>query len=109
MAHSKAPLFQNNYDDDFRIATYARALAYPGRVIILRWLANEGPRHPAEISEFLGLSMSTTSHHLAMLERTGLITGHERGPYIVYFFNTPVLPEVRDHFAWLFRELDTGK
>lgn len=105
MAHSKESQFESPYDFNHVVSHYGGALSYPARVLIMRWLA-DGPRKAGEISEHISLAKSTTSHHLANLERAGLIGGQEQGPHITYEFNWEGYRAMRHFVLELFAELD---
>lgn len=72
-----------------------KALAHPRRVEILNWLKEpeqhfRSQQHPLEMGvcasqfERCGLSQSTVSSHLAILQRAGLITCHRVGQWAFY-------------------------
>ncbi len=73
-----------------------KALANPARREILAWLKNPkvnfpSPEHPLEYGVCAGqinlrssLSQSTTSAHLAALQRVGLISLHRKGKWIFF-------------------------
>ncbi|WP_188564046.1 ArsR/SmtB family transcription factor [Undibacterium terreum] len=73
-----------------------KALANPARREILAWLKDPksyfpSPEHPLEngvcagqINERSGLSQSTTSSHLAALQRAGLISLHRKGKWAFF-------------------------
>jgi ArsR family transcriptional regulator len=69
---------------DNRIARYAKALAHPARVAILRLLIQREACICSEIVEELPLSQSTVSQHLKELKDAGLIKGDIDGPRICY-------------------------
>ena len=108
MAHSKAFQFETPYDVNHIISHYGKALSYPARVLIMRWLAAEGPKHAGEISQFIDLSKATTSHHLASLERAGIISGTEHGRHIVYEFNDLNFPIMRGFIDMVFDEVEAA-
>ncbi len=59
------------------------ALSNPDRLVILRMLA---PRElcVCEISFALRMTQPTTSHHLRILERAGLVEAHPKGKWTFY-------------------------
>ena len=73
---------------DNRIARYAKALAHPARVAILRLLIQRQACICSEIVEELPLSQSTVSQHLKELKEAGLIKGDIDGPRICYCVDT---------------------
>lgn len=69
---------------DNRIARYAKALAHPARVAILRILAKNQACMCGDIVEELPLSQSTVSQHLKELKEAGLIKGDIEGARVCY-------------------------
>jgi DNA-binding transcriptional ArsR family regulator len=69
---------------DNRIARYAKALAHPARVAILRILAKRQSCMCGDIVEELPLSQSTVSQHLKELKEAGLIKGDIEGARVCY-------------------------
>ncbi|WP_112815483.1 ArsR/SmtB family transcription factor [Ensifer sp.] len=72
-----------------------KALAHPARVNILAWLKEPEAHfptqeHPFEMGvcagqfERCGLSQSTVSSHLAILQRAGLVTTKRLGQWVFY-------------------------
>jgi protein-tyrosine-phosphatase/DNA-binding transcriptional ArsR family regulator len=72
------------------------ALGQESRLALLRLLLTEMPAGiPAgEVADRLGMPSSTTSFHLAALEKAGLIVGTRQGRQIVYSVRLPVLREL---------------
>jgi DNA-binding transcriptional ArsR family regulator len=69
---------------DNRIAGYAKALAHPARVAILRLLLKNEVCVCGDIVDELPLSQSTVSQHLKELKAAGLIKGEIEGPRVCY-------------------------
>lgn len=69
---------------DNRIASYAKALAHPARVAILRMLISRNACICGDIVEELPLSQSTVSQHLKELKAAGLIKGDIDGVKVCY-------------------------
>jgi len=69
---------------DNRISKYAKALAHPARVAILRLLLKKNSCICGDIVEELPLSQSTVSQHLKELKEAGLIKGEIDGVKICY-------------------------
>ncbi len=69
---------------DNRIARYAKALAHPARVAILRILAKRQACICGDIVEELPISQSTVSQHLKELKAAGLIKGDIEGTRVCY-------------------------
>lgn len=67
-----------------RLARYAKALAHPARIAILKLLANKATCQCGDIVEELPLSQSTVSQHLKELKEAGLIKGEIEGAKVCY-------------------------
>ncbi len=72
---------------DNELALFAKALAHPARVAILRTLAEKNTCICGEIVEVLPLSQSTVSQHLKELKEAGLVKGEIDGPRSCYCIN----------------------
>lgn len=70
--------------------SFFKALADANRLKIVGLLAKE-PMSVEAIAETLGISSSTTSHHLAKLAEVGLVRAEARGYYNIYHFQTDAL------------------
>ena len=69
---------------DKRTARYAKALAHPARVAILRLLAHRDSCVCGDIVDELPLAQSTVSQHLKELKEAGLIQGTITGTNVCY-------------------------
>ena len=69
---------------DLRAARYAKALAHPARVAILRLLAKRDSCVCGDIVDELPLAQSTVSQHLKELKEAGLIQGTIAGTNVCY-------------------------
>ncbi len=69
---------------DDELAAFAKAIAHPTRVRILRMLAKKEARMCSHIVDELPLAQSTVSEHLRILRRAGLVQANERGPRVSY-------------------------
>jgi ArsR family transcriptional regulator len=80
---SQAPL---SASDAQQIATRLKALADPARLRLLSLLlASDGQQAcTCELTQPLGLSQPTVSHHLKRLAEAGIITGERRGVWTHY-------------------------
>lgn len=76
MAISKKSEFK---ESDNELATFAKALSHPARILILKTLAKKNTCICGEIVEVLPLSQSTVSQHLKELKEAGLIKGEIEG------------------------------
>src|SRR5512134_1626257 len=69
---------------DEELATFAKAIAHPTRVRILRMLARKEARMCSHIVDDLPLAQSTVSEHLRILRSAGLVQANEQGPRVSY-------------------------
>jgi ArsR family transcriptional regulator, arsenate/arsenite/antimonite-responsive transcriptional repressor len=69
-------------DEEF--AAFAKAVAHPIRVRILRMLARKKARMCSHIVDELPLAQSTISEHLRILKSAGLVRANENGLRVSY-------------------------
>jgi DNA-binding transcriptional ArsR family regulator len=69
---------------DNKLAKYAKALAHPARLSILKLLASKQSCICGDIVEELPLSQSTVSQHLKELKEARLIKGDIEGATVCY-------------------------
>ena len=67
-----------------QLAKYAKALAHPARIAILKLLAGKSSCQCGDIVDELPLSQSTVSQHLKELKEAGLIKGEIEGAKVCY-------------------------
>ena len=82
VAQLKAPVEGPQADDE--LAVFAKAMAHPVRVRILRMLAKKEARMCSHIVDELPLAQSTVSEHLRILRTAGLVRANENGPRVSY-------------------------
>jgi len=87
-----------------RLAKYAKALAHPARVSILKLLASKQTCVCGDIVEELPLSQSTVSQHLKELREAGLIKGEIEGAKVCYCIDEK---EWKLAQAWINQLFDT--
>src|SRR3954471_22645413 len=93
------------HDEEF--ADAMRALGHPGRVSILRILA-EKAQHDCcctDVTECLPLAQSTVSQHIKVLLDAGLVERSPKGTRNCYSLNTTRLDAMQGAFAGLFTGL----
>ena len=92
----QAPLSADEAD---RLATRLKALADPARLRLLSiLLASDGQRAcTCDLTEPLGLSQPTVSHHLKKLTEAGLLEREQRGKWAYFTLN----PEATARLAGL--------
>src|SRR5687768_18371849 len=69
---------------DEELAVFAKAIAHPVRVRIMRMLARKEARMCSHIVDELPLAQSTVSEHLRILRSAGLVQANENGPRVSY-------------------------
>lgn len=69
------------------IAKFAKALAHPMRLEILRLLSTQSCCFTGDLVEVLPIAQSTVSQHLKELKNAGLIQGEINPPKIKYCIN----------------------
>jgi DNA-binding transcriptional ArsR family regulator len=65
-------------------ARIIKAMAHPTRLFIVDELARNGERCVCELTELIGVDMSTVSRHLAILKGVGIIEDDKRGAQVYY-------------------------
>lgn len=80
---------------DAELAAFAKALAHPTRVKILRLLAKKEARMCSHIVDELPLAQSTVSEHLRILKASGLVRANESGPCVGYCIVPPTLRRLK--------------
>ena len=85
-----------------RLAKYAKALAHPARVAILKLLAAKATCQCGDIVEELPLSQSTVSQHLKELKDSGLVTGDIEGAKVCYCIDEKEWKAAKDSLNKLF-------
>lgn len=95
---STAPLARNKAED---IAAILKALADPTRLQILALIAKAENQEDCtcNLTEPLGLSQPTISHHLKKLTDVGLVEKQRRGTWIWYTINQDRWQEVGHLFS----------
>jgi ArsR family transcriptional regulator len=76
---------------DEELAAFAKALAHPARIQILRLLASRSACVCGDIVKELPLAQSTVSEHLRILKAAGLILGTVSGPKVCYCIDKAAL------------------
>lgn len=65
-------------------ARIIKAMAHPTRLFIVDELAKNGERCVCELTEMVGVDMSTVSRHLAVLKGEGIVEDDKRGMQVYY-------------------------
>lgn len=85
-----------------KAAAYAKALAHPARIAILRFLARQQSCVCGDIVDKLPLSQSTVSQHLKELKEAGLIKGEIDGVKVCYCIDAKEWKAAQDCLNGLF-------
>lgn len=88
------------------VALYAKALAHPARVAILKILAERNSCICGDIVDHLPLSQSTVSQHLKELKSSGLITGTIDGPRVCYCIDRAIWDKAKHIFDTFFIDVN---
>ena len=99
--HKKEEFTQKEQD----LANFAKAMAHPARIAILKVLAQRNECICGEIVELLPLAQSTVSQHLKELKTAGLISGTIDGPRSCYCINWKAFEKFNYEFGFLFEKL----
>ena len=91
-----APMTADDADD---VASMLKALADPTRLRLFSLIAAAGEQCACDLTEPLGVSQPTVSHHLKVLHDAGLVRREQRGKWAFYAAD-------RDRLGALSRFLD---
>lgn len=106
MAYSKKEEFSV---DEIQMAKYAKALAHPARIAIIKMLAKKNSCICNELVEKLPLSQSTVSQHLKELKTAGLIKGETDGPRMCYCLDEKACKHANAFFENIFKIMSSCK
>lgn len=99
MAHAKTEEFTHK---DIDISTFAKVLAHPARLAILKTLAERKECVCGDLVFDMPLAQSTVSQHLKALKEIGLIKGSIDGPRSLYCINWKIFSKFqREMSVWL--------
>jgi ArsR family transcriptional regulator len=86
--------FKRKKPTDFRkAADVFKALGNPNRLLIVDALGR-GEKCVADLTELVGLDMSTVSNHLSVLRNVGLLVDERRGTQIFYTLKNPCVLKI---------------
>lgn len=91
------------------LAEFAKALAHPARITILKVLAQRNECICGEIVDLLPLAQSTISQHLKELKNAGLVNGTVDGQRSCYCINWRSFEKFNQEFSFLFNHLKLKK
>jgi ArsR family transcriptional regulator, arsenate/arsenite/antimonite-responsive transcriptional repressor len=73
-------------------AEFFKALSHPSRLLIVG-LCRQKPRHTEELATILQLSSATVSHHLALLQKVGILASERMQYYQNYSLQNSILEQ----------------
>lgn len=91
---------------DADLARWAKALAHPARLRILRTLGTQGECVCGQVVEVVGLAQSTVSQHLKVLREAGLVRGTVEGTRSCYCLDADGLAAASAALGALFDGLE---
>ena len=103
---NKAEKFDDNLQD---LARFAKVLAHPARLAILKYLADTKTCISGDISDYLPLARTTVSQHLKELRNAGLIQGEIDGLRINYCLKSINIERYSKLFEEFFSEIRNAK
>jgi DNA-binding transcriptional ArsR family regulator len=77
-------------------AKIIKAMAHPTRLFVMDELARDGERCVCDLTEMIGVEMSTVSRHLAMLKNAGIVEDEKRGVQVYYRIRCGCVPDFFD-------------
>ena len=77
-------------------AKIIKALAHPARLFIVDELSRGVERCVCELTEMVGVEMSTVSRHLTVLKNVGLVEDEKRGAQVYYRIRCGCVPDFFD-------------
>jgi len=86
---------------DDELVRFAKAMAHPARVQIMRILSNQEVCMYGDLAESVPLAQSSVSQHLKILKEAGLIRGEVEGPRVCYCIDWRTLRRLKALFAAL--------
>ena len=92
------PLLTNSLDEDGaeQLAAAFRVLGDATRLRLISLIAERGETCVCDLTEPLGLSQPTVSHHLKLLHDAGLVERQPRGTWVYYRLVPGSLDVLRD-------------
>jgi DNA-binding transcriptional ArsR family regulator len=102
MAQNKKEAFDTV---DLSVADFAKALAHPARIAILKTLARRSTCTCGDLVCTLPLAQATVSQHLKELKNAGLIKGEIEGTKSCYCIDWDVFEQLTGEFTTLFAGL----
>jgi DNA-binding transcriptional ArsR family regulator len=85
-----------NYSKYEARARIMKAMAHPTRLFIVDELTRSKQRCVCELTQMVGVDMSTVSRHLAVLKNAGIVEVEKRGATVYYRLRCPCVTDFFD-------------
>jgi ArsR family transcriptional regulator len=85
--------------DAQRLAQVLKAVADPARLQLLSLIQSSGEACACDLTEPVGLSQPTVSHHLKVLAHAGLVTREQRGTWAWFRVNPDRMADLASLFG----------
>ncbi|KOY86873.1 hypothetical protein AD998_12615 [bacterium 336/3] len=85
---------KKNTDKNKKLVAFFKAIAHPTRMSIVQLLMEQEQLTVNTICEKLDLEQSLTSHHLAGMRKSGLLTSKRNGKNIYYMLGSPKIKDI---------------
>ena len=99
---SKAKEQINYQENTEELAVFAKALAHPTRIAILKHLDSQSCCFTGDLVDVFPIAQSTISQHLKELKNAGLIQGEVEAPKIRYCINKENWGKAKKLFSGFF-------
>lgn len=86
-------------EDAEQLAAILKAVAHPARLQLLSIILSNGEACACDLTEPVGLSQPTVSHHLKILTEAGLIEREQRGTWAWFSVNSDRLHDLGQLFT----------
>jgi DNA-binding transcriptional ArsR family regulator len=93
---------------EISLSRWAKALAHPARILVLRTLAERNVCICGEIVKVMPLAQATVSQHLKELKDAGLVKGTVEGSSSCYCLNGEAIDQLASDMNKFFNELRSG-
>ncbi len=93
-------------EDEIALARFAKAMAHPARIAILKYLSSLNSCCFGDINRELPIAKATVSQHLSELKDAGLIHGTIEPPKVNYCINRNTWRKAKKMFEAFYREED---
>jgi len=105
MGASKLDIYSNDIND---MAAIAKVFAHPARVKILQFISRQENCICNDIVDEIGLSQSTISQHLQVINKAGLLKGNFKGKGLCYCLNLSKFKEFQSLFNSFFNKTSSN-